>query len=294
MCIKLFKEKKMKKSLSLIITALILYLTNFTSHAEDFQYTIIDGQATITGFSGEPETLEIPAVIEGSPVTEIRDNAFYKCASLKSVKLPETLEKMGHHCFFECTSLEEISIPDSTTDIGMGCFDGCSSLRKAVLSENLAILPESCFRDCSSLENIIIPQNTAEIQKFCFAGCTSLSGISLSGNLKTIGDLAFFGCNSVGELYIPDSVENIGIRSLGFGEYGRISGFSISGAAGTVSEKYAAENGFPFSANPETADVFAQQKSRYAPVELPEIFLFAGLFFFIMAVISTFRKRRKQ
>lgn len=283
----------MKRFILLPIIAFMLYFAGFTAHAQELQYTVIDGKATVTGFSGEPENLVIPPELDGAPVTEIRDNAFYKCTSLKTITLPEGLEKMGHHCFFECTSLEKITIPDSTAEIGMGCFDGCSSLSEAILPENLNVLPESCFRDCSSLKSIILPQSITEIQKFCFAGCNSLSGISLSGNLKTIGDLAFFGCSSASELYIPDSVENIGIHSLGFNEYGKISGFSITGGSASAAEKYAEENEFPFSAQPKAADVFAPQNSRNAPIELPEIFLFAGLFFLIMALISLIRNSRK-
>lgn len=283
----------MKRFIMLPTIAFILYFAGFTVHAQELQYTVINGEATITGFSGESGNLVIPPELEGAPVTEIRDNAFYKCTSLKEITLPESLEKMGHHCFFECTSLKKIVIPDSTTEIGMGCFDGCSSLCEAILPENLNVLPESCFRDCSALKNIILPQSVTEIQKFCFAGCSSLSSISLSGNLKTIGDLAFFGCSSAGELYIPDSVKNIGIHSLGFNEYGRISGFSITGNSDSAAEKYAEKNKFPFSEQPETADAFAPQKSRNAPIKLPEIFLFAGLFFLIMALISSFRNSRK-
>ncbi len=284
----------MKKITLITIIAFFLYFTSFTVYAEDIGYTVINGRATITGLSGEPEILVIPSELGGAPVTEIRDNAFYKCSSLREITLPEGLKKMGHHCFYECTSLEKIVIPDSVSETGMGCFEGCSSLEEIILPENLTILPESCFRDCSSLKSIILPQGITDIQKFCFAGCSSLSGISFSGNLVSIGDLAFYGCNSADDLYIPDSVKYIGIHSLGYNEYGKLSGFSITGSSGSASEKYAEENGFYFSAIPETAEVFAPAESRYAPVKLPEILIFSGMFFFIMAIITTFRKKRRR
>ena len=284
----------MKKIILLPIIFLLLHFSKFSAHAHDIEYTVINGRAIVTGFTGEPETLDIPSELDGAPVKEIRDNAFYKCTFLKQITLPETLDKMGHHCFFECTSLEKIIIPDNVAEIGMGCFDGCSSLNEIILPDELTVLPESCFRDCTSLENVILPQEITDIQKFCFAGCSSLSGISLSGKLCSIGDLAFFGCSSAGSQYIPDSVINIGVHSLGYNEYGKISGFSITGNTGSAAEKYAAENDFPFSAIPETADVFAASDNSNAPVQLPEIFLFAGLFFLIMSVISSFRCSRKS
>lgn len=283
----------MKKIIILPILALMLLFSDFNAYAQELQYTVIDGRTTVTGFTGEPESLEIPPEIEGAPVVEIRDNAFYKCSSLKRIALPESLEKMGHHCFFGCTSLEQISLPDGVSEIGMGCFNGCSSLREVILPENLTILPDSCFRDCTSLKAVMLPQNVTEIRQFCFAGCADLSDVSLSGRLSAIGDLAFFGCSSVKEIYIPDSVETVGTQALGYSTDGQISGFSITGTYGSAVEKYAEENGISFSGQPAAADVFAPRDSENAPVELPEIFIFAGLFFLIMAMISAFRNSRR-
>lgn len=282
----------MKKSMIITMLILMLYFTGLSAHAGDLEYTIINDKATVTGYTGKPESLDIPSELEGAPVVEIRDNAFYKCTSLKTISLPAGLEKMGHHCFYECTSLKSISFPDSVSEIGMGCFYGCSSLHEVVLPENLTILPDSCFRNCISLNTMILPQNITEIQKFCFAGCTALSDISLSGRLTDIGDLAFFGCPSVKKIYIPDSVKHIGAHSLGYDEDGIAEEFSIIGKVGSSAEEYAAQNGFIFSGQPATADAFAPGESRNSPVELPGIFMFAGLFFLIMAVISAFRNSR--
>lgn len=282
----------MKKSAIAIILILMLNFVGLNVHADDIEYTIIDGKATVTGYTGKPECLDIPSEFEGAPVVGIRDNAFYKCTSLQTVSLPESLEKMGHHCFYGCTSLKCINIPDNVSEIGMGCFYGCSSLNEAILPESLTVLPDSCFRDCISLNEAILPQNITEIQKFCFAGCSSLSVVSLSGHLNDIGDLAFYACLSVKEIYIPDSVQNIGTHSLGYGENGAVPEFSITGKIGSAAERYAVQNGFIFSEQPSSADAFAINESRNSPVYLPEIFLFAGLFFLIMAIISAFRNNR--
>lgn len=286
----------MKKIIILPIIVLIFFFSGTNSYADKesgITYTVIDGRATVTGFTGEPENLDIPPEIDGVPVVAIRDNAFYKCSSLIQISLPEGLEKMGHHCFFDCTSLEEIIIPDSVSEIGMGCFESCIQLREAVLPDNLILLQESCFRNCISLEKIIIPQRTAEIQQFCFAECTALSNVSLGGKLLKVGDLAFFGCPNIHEIYIPESVEAIGIQAFGYSSEGLINTFSITGKSNSEADKYAQINGFPFSGQPAAADAFAPQDSENAPVNLPEIFIFAGLFFFILAIISAFRSKRK-
>ena len=282
----------MKKIVLLIIAFFMIRFTDFTVYAEDIRFTVIDGTVTVTGVDGDPEIIDIPPEYNGAPVVEIRDNAFYKCSSLKSISLPDSVKKMGHHCFFGCDSLEQIIIPDGVSEIGMGCFEGCSALNNAVLPENLAILPDSCFRGCASLSSVTLPQSVTEIQDFCFAGCSGLSDVSLSGRLIHIGNLAFFGCPLVQKIYIPGSVESIGTQALGYGSDGAFSGYSITGTPGSAAEKYAAENGFLFLEEPETKDAFAPQNSRNAPVRLPEIFIFAGLFFLIMAIISAFRNHK--
>ena len=141
-------------------------LKAFAEEKQDFCYTIINGEASIIGFEGEPEYIVIPAEIEGVPVTEIRDNAFYECRTLKQIILPDSLKKIGHHCFYECSALEGIELPEYVSEIGMGCFSECSSLSYVSIPDSLEILPDSCFRNCTSLTDIIIPQNISKNSAF--------------------------------------------------------------------------------------------------------------------------------
>lgn len=251
------KENIMLRKLIPFIFSAIIFITlsPYTSHAEsgDFTYTIINGEATVIGFTGEPETLEIPSVIEGCPVTEIRDNAFFSCTSLRSITFPDTLRVMGHHCFYACTSLERIELPLSLEEIGMGCFCGCVTLKEVHISEKLDVLPDSCFRSCTSLESIIIPQNIAVIEKFCFSGCTNLENVSLSGRLEQIGSYSFYMCNSLRELYIPPSVTAFGTEAVGFipaadgTSPSSSDGFTIYGERESHAQEYAKCNNIAFS-----------------------------------------------
>lgn len=277
----------------ILILLIMLNLTGLDAKAEDIHFSVIGDKAVVTGFEGEPDILDIPSIYQDVPVAEIRDNAFYKCSSLKSVTLPDSIEKMGHHCFFGCEKLEDIRIPDSVSEIGMGCFEDCFALNDVSLPEKISVLPDSCFRGCTSLRSVAIPNNVREIEDFCFAGCSSLTSVSLSGELTSVGDLAFYGCPLLPAVYVPVSVENIGMQAFGFGENGVFPEFSITGSPGSSAEVYARENGFVFIDDPETKAVFAPQESENAPVELPEIFIFAGLFFLIMAMISAFRNSGK-
>ena len=76
----------------------------------------------------ESRALIIPAVIEGKPVTSIRDNAFAGCHNITSIIIPATVTKIGNTAFIDCFRLRSITIPDSVTNIGDGAFYQCTNL----------------------------------------------------------------------------------------------------------------------------------------------------------------------
>ena len=111
----------MNKIITFIATVLSLIMIPYPikAHAEEnrsgFCYTIINGEATVTGFEGTPEIVNIPPTLEECPVTQVRDNAFYKCTSLKEIYLPESITQLGHHSFYECSSLKSVSLPSGVS-----------------------------------------------------------------------------------------------------------------------------------------------------------------------------------
>lgn len=242
------------KIITTFFSAALIFLTpinNISAEEEDnFTYTIINNEATIIGFTGEPVFLEIPESLEDCPVTQIRDNAFFCCSSLKQISLPPTIKKIGHHTFYECTSLESVALPAKLENIGMGAFRGCENLTIINIPDTLNTLPESCFEDCSSLSETFIPNGISEIERSCFSGCSSLSYVSIGNSVTTIGSRAFFNCNSMKSLYLPPSVVNIGLESLGYQNSNsgsqHIADFTVLGKNDSSAEKYAVSNSFKF------------------------------------------------
>lgn len=49
---------------------------------------------------------------------------------IKSVKFPDTVERIGNYIFYGCKSLTELEFSDRLKDIGSGAFTGCGSIRK--------------------------------------------------------------------------------------------------------------------------------------------------------------------
>lgn len=294
--------KRFSVILSLIIIFLTLKFVPFYSFAEEksdksgYEYTIINNKATITGFKGEPTYIEIPETIDGCHVTEIRDNAFYECGTLRHIVLPDTIEKIGHHAFYACYSLESISIPDSVSEIGMGCFCGCASLSVISLPIGISRLPESCFRSCTSLKSIDIPANITAIGDFCFSGCTSLSSVSLSDSVTSLGDCSFYMCGNLSAMYIPDSVTSLGVCSVGYipSDNGAVpvDGFTVIGKKKSPAQKYANENNLSFENADDAVHAFVIQRINGQRIAIPSIFLFIGGAIILGLALSSFRKKR--
>lgn len=259
--------------------------------SNSFTYSVIDNEVTITGYSGQPEFIVIPNEIDGHPVTEIRDNAFYQCSTLKQIIFPDSLRHMGHHCFYQCTSLESADLPEDLIDMGMGCFCQCSSLSYVTLPESITVVPDSCFRNCVSLTEITIPDNVVEIEKFAFSGCSALSSVSMDEKLSAIGDFAFFMCDSLNEIYIPPSVDRFGVEALGYtpdsSGHTVADSFCVLAEAGSPAENYAENNSIEL----RTSGSFSLQDSSNAPVDVPDAFGIAGLILLTAALVSVLLKK---
>lgn len=295
----------MKKILSaasaafLILTALIPMCARAAeSEKTGFVYTIIDNEATVTGFQGEPVYIDIPETVDGCRVTEIRDNAFYECGSLKQITLPGTIEKIGHHGFYGCYSLESIVIPDSVTEIGMGSFSGCTALTYAALPESIVSLPESCFRSCTSLKNIIIPDTVEKIGDFCFSSCTSMTSVSLGEAVTELGDCSFYMCTSLKSLYIPPSVTDLGFCSVGYipTNDGAIPNeeFTLVGTKNSAAQAYADENAVSFEKAVDSVHAFAIQRINGQRIGIPSIFIMAAFAAPVFALLIAARKKRRN
>lgn len=72
----------------------------------------------------------ITAVNDWGDVVDIPNFAFYGCASLASIVIPDGVTSIGASAFYQCTSLESINIPEGVTDIGAFAFGTGTSSAK--------------------------------------------------------------------------------------------------------------------------------------------------------------------
>jgi hypothetical protein len=76
----------------------------------DFEYKIENGEVTIVGYSNVLATeINIPKTIDGYPVTNISDSAFYGLELLIYLTIPKSINFISYNALFGCAFLNRIN-----------------------------------------------------------------------------------------------------------------------------------------------------------------------------------------
>ncbi|MBE6641117.1 MAG: hypothetical protein E7619_05985 [Ruminococcaceae bacterium] len=93
---------------------------------DDFEYIVNDdGTAEIVDYIGSKWNVEVPATLGGYPVTVIGEDAFreYVGYVVRTVKLPDTVKRIDDRAFFYCANLVSVQLPNSLEHMGKNVFD---------------------------------------------------------------------------------------------------------------------------------------------------------------------------
>lgn len=191
-------------------TEAVVVPANTTISEQEWEYSVSDGNATVTKYKGSVNDVIIPDTLDGYPVTVIGDAAFRECESLISVVIPNGIVKIGSRAFQNCRSLISITIPETVSSIGSYAFYNCLSLNDIVIPDAVSRIEDMTFRNCGSLTNVNLPDTVSVIGDMAFRTCTSLTGIVLPSNLISIGQEAFAHCISLTNITLPNSVSELG------------------------------------------------------------------------------------
>lgn len=77
--------------------------------------------------------LEKIEFVNTNNITSLIYEAFGRCTSLTTIKLPDGLTSIGGGAFGYCTSLTTINLPNSLTNITDNLFQGCRSLENVTI-----------------------------------------------------------------------------------------------------------------------------------------------------------------
>ena len=192
-----------------------------------FTYSLDDdGNATITGYTGNVSALVIPEEIDGHKVIALGDNAFKGKKLLEYVEIPNNVVKIGYYVFAntsltdlklpekltylgDCvlsgnTGVTEIAIPKTLTYAGHGPFRE-SNVQKAIVEKGMTTIPSYLFNQNTTLTQVTIPDTVTKIEGVVFNECKNLESINLPNNVNEIRDYVFAG-TGIKEINIPDTV----------------------------------------------------------------------------------------
>lgn len=170
---------------------------------------------------GSRRCLCITEVISFGEVSYIPDYAFGSmdllpegCISLKNIRIPDTVTRIGGFAFAGCYGLESIFIPSSVIEIGVNPFISSHIVDENFIYfsvENISLGKGSNFRKEG---NCFIETHTGRL--ICGTG-----EISIPADIKIIGERSFMYQDDIPiEIEIPESVSHI--ESYAFGSiYGR-------------------------------------------------------------------------
>lgn len=148
--------------------------------------------------------------LSNSSITEIPENAFSNCTSLKTVKLPPTVTKIADDAFADCKKLEEIQGLSNCkiSEIGKDAFAGCYNLKTFdISSATITSLPDTICSNMYALTSIHLPKTLTSIGTSALEGCKKLEEITGISDCKltSIGANAFASCSALKEVDLSKS-----------------------------------------------------------------------------------------
>ena len=135
---------------------------------------------------------------------------FYRCRTLKSLKLPSGVTRIGSSAFEECYGLTSLTIPSGVTEIGSSAFKWCSGLTSLNLPSGVTKIGSSAFEECSGLTSLTIPSGVTSIGESAFYGCSGLTSLTIPSGVTEIGSFAFQYCTGLTSLTLPSGITKIG------------------------------------------------------------------------------------
>ncbi len=184
----------------------------------------------------------------GDAALETIDNyAFYNCAALEQITIPETVTYLGRYAFYGCVGLDRLDIPATMDYIGISAFNGTNSMKIFFESDTLPanvqvgwdmgiagyFLAAKEFVVTDDWEYIVTHSGNAALARYtgsaakltidtvdgyrvekigagCFEGNNTLTAVMLSASVREIDNYAFRNSSAIVTIPADAVLDRIG------------------------------------------------------------------------------------
>jgi len=156
--------------------------------------------------------------------------AFYGCASLSSITIPNSVHSIGLKAFANTTKLNTINIGTGITYIGEKAFTNAGYYKTSgnwknnvlyvgnylvaaktglsgtySVTSGTKVISDAAFTSCASLAGVVIPDSVVYLGEYAFLNCEKLANVTIGSGVKEIGIFAFKGCSSLDSITVKNT-----------------------------------------------------------------------------------------
>lgn len=214
----------LKKAISVLLSISIIMslfaFSGFNAFADDndFKYSVVNGSAVITGYTGNAKSLDVPEKIGGYTVTGVEANTFFYAKELESINFPSTVTTISPSVFQGYVNIKEITVNDANKNYSskdgvlfnknqstLLIYPKGNERTSYEIPNNVSVISSFAFYGAENLSEIVIPNSVKTIEYYAFESCTALTEIMLPASVSSIGDLAFYRCLSLKSISVDES-----------------------------------------------------------------------------------------
>ena len=141
-------------------------------------------------------------------VTRLGDEAFAYAEELCEVYIPDSVEFIDRRAFFGCTALKRVRLPKGVKHIGTEAFCCCRALSEINLPEGLITLGDYALSD-TALTEVRLPLSIENLGAWAFASSKELTKVDIPDGLVKLPRYIFTGCTELKAITLPETVMKI-------------------------------------------------------------------------------------
>ena len=174
-----FESSHSRYNLDAYVDDVLITCTAETVVEDNLMYTIVEESAVLQGFYqvktsayGEPleyVDVDVPAYVNGYPVTAVSAGAFAGSRALCSIALPYTVTAIGDNAFCSCENLQSVSGGENIRTIGRSAF-ASSPITTAPIGRWTTTIGDYAFHNCP-IRSVYVPAYVTSLASTAFVAC---------------------------------------------------------------------------------------------------------------------------